>query len=736
MATTSCSADRIVKALEDRRYFSDDKIAGYLSENGYLDDKDDLLAIITSMAQRGNMFSLFIESRLLTVATSSPGFVNLVSELGRRNLWPISKLFELHKQDSSAAEYLYSELDRLADVKLSTAMGFTLGGGAIIEPNRLFELIESNPNAPIHEKIAFMVALKTSLRKDPIPDSIADFVLSSSHSDNAQLRYEATVTMMVAFGANRRFAPGLLELASEDVPEVQTIATFSGTLKWTDDFLVKLLQVCAKSKNPSTLSEVNQALGTLAPAHPIECLEILRSWHQRGIRGGIAQDWILQEIGKGNRKEVNDFLLTWIRGEKDVLVLTSDLPRYVSEIYKDHLEDFPGFLRTLNLKSQRGQVLAESSIEHLLSEMYDKLDRSKPFVRELSDVLMEIASRRRVDVAEATKGLNDPVMRSLAVIDALKHRVQEPDKKLARENLRYFPNLAGMLGSNWFEGQLEGAMRHPLISILSSARVSRRQVRKLATQFGRETDPLRRVFLADAIENQFYPSAFLADLNWALGMFQRTEQGMRRIVGGLRNKDEFFQTLSELQLAARLKTEFPVVLQHRVGNIPVDIKVTIGNQDYLIEVLGAESELRMKYVRTVLSLGNRAKDKILEKVDEQLKHVAEKTTLPLILAIDRSRSLQIDDADVQDALEGSVAMRFVLDKVKGELLGAHPIRKQDSVSDQNPETALLSGVLLVKEFVDGRTFEVRLRGKFYPNPRATRPLGQDATKSLENAVNR
>lgn len=732
--TTPAEADRIVKSLQDRRIFSNDKIEDELRNRGDLDNNDNLRAILLSMAQKGNAFAWFIESKLLTVAGKDPDFVHLVSEIARGKLWPISKLFELYNKDPAVSEFLYDELDRAAKVELAWAMGFTLGGMGLAEPERLFDLVKSNPYPAVHEGIAFLVALRTSLQRE-VPDATANFVITSSRSENAQLRFEATLLMMTHLDASTRFEEGLRDLARQDGPETQEIATYLPTARRSGQIAVDLLQLCAKSKNSSTLAETVQAMGVFAADRPIECLDILRVWHQQGFRPGIGFDWVLGEIGKGNAKEVKEFLLNWVEEEKDPAVRALDLPHYVGQIYRDRLRDLPAFLVALDLKAELDQRIAMNILEQVLSDMFENLDRSEGFLKEFYAILADIVRLEGVDVNEAVRNIDDPVMQSLALIDSLKHKPKTPDLNLVQANLNHFPTLVRTLGPKWFAEQLEKPANHPLISILDNARVSVKEVETLAEQFKKETEPFRKMLIAEAIMNQYYPFAFLVDLDWALSVFERTEQGMKRIVRGLMNRDEFFQTISELQLAARLKTRFPVIMQFKVGDIPVDMKATIANQDCLLEVIGAESELKMKYIRSVLSLGNRAKDKIIEKADGQLKEVAAKSALPLILVIDRSRAPQISEADVEDALEGALGVRFILNKVKGEVIAAGPVRAKDSASDQSPNTRMLSGILLVRSDIDGGMLKVRLQGRYYHNPRGISRLGGDIVSSLEAAVN-
>src|SRR6202022_2196556 len=114
------------------------------------------------------------------------------------------------------------------------------------------------------------------------------------------------------------------------------IAYFSLMIKKNDQYLLELLRICAKSKDPVVLSQIAQSLAKIAPDYPVECLAIIKSWTTKDMRYKIGLDSLLQQIGNGDTRKAREFFVKWIRKEKDVLVLMFDLPRYTSAIYGEH----------------------------------------------------------------------------------------------------------------------------------------------------------------------------------------------------------------------------------------------------------------------------------------------------------------------------------------------------------------------------------------------------------------
>ena len=727
-------ADSVVRALQESRTFSGEKIAASLDSQGLLDDKDSLGMVMQSMAAKGNTFMAFVKDWLLETATSST-FLELVSELARKNLWPISDLVDLYKKNPKVAMNVYNELARRADARLATAMGFLLGGINTVEPTKLVKLISSTKDVPLHEKTAFVVSLRFFPRESTMPSEVAKFVVTCSESDNPQLRWEAIITMMTTFGSSARFGKAIMKLARQDDKAKGTIASAAMMIsKKNSRYVLELLEVCAASANPSVLSEVAQTLASIAPSYPLESLKIVRSWTTRELRHKIPLDWLLQQIGEGDETITSKFLVDWLRSEKDELTLMFDLPRCASGIFSKHFEASMSLTKLLNMKSKKEEEFALNLLELTLSGLYSQIDRDKQFANACSRILTEIANQRGVNPKEVTNSIGDPVMACLALVNACKYPGRKSNGKLVKENLKSFPNLVKAFGPSWFNAQLGKATSHPLIPILSGAKVSGKLIKSLSTQLNRARDPAVRALIANGIQGQYYAFAFLADLDWALSMFNRTEQGMPGIIERLKNSDEFYQTLSEIQLAARIKRKYPVVLQYKVGGRPVDIKATVEGTELLIEVFGGDTGLVLKYIRTVVGIGNRAKKKAVEKIDGQLKHVAAKTSLPIVLAIDRSRSYDIDELDVEAALEGSQGIRFLFNTQTGEAIEAYPVRNKDAISDENADAKNLSGILVMKKDMDAKAPKVKLFGRLYMNPQTVRPIAPKILEALQDVV--
>jgi len=301
--------------------------------------------------------------------------------------------------------------------------------------------------------------------------------------------------------------------------------------------------------------------------------------------------------------------------------------------------------------------------------------------------------------------------------------------------MRLFPNIRSRLRGRQLNNMLRRKnISHPLMILLSDAKPSTQRLKKLHASYKNENDPLNKAITAMFISNQFYSRAFLSRIDAALGLFGRGEQEMCHAVKGLLNEDQFFQTVSELDVAAQLRKSHPVILQHKVGSRPVDIKVAVDGREYLIEVYGPDTELRLKYVRTAMIISNRVRKRILEKIDKQLKHVAASTTLPILLAIDKSRAADIDEIDVLDTMKGSLSVGIAYNSDQSNPAQTYVFRRDDSIARDSPDAGVVSAIILLKRDMDMTDYKVKLYGEIYLNEKATRPLDECEVGSFRLAL--
>jgi len=731
---------QIVDELLTKRLFTKGAVEDLLNSRGVLGKTDVVMKIIIDMVRTDPIYwTEFITDKVPEIAECGQDYVNLLAEIGSRNLnYLLCRLTELCECDATLAVDVYKELDRRQDRNLSFAMGYVLGGVGMKDLGKVMSLMDLVGSPKPHQKIAYVLALHIAFQSHPdalMPDKYAEIIIEGAKSSEQQLRSVAIQAMLAVSSSNGAFFGVLKELAATNDIASWEIASMSTILMKTDKrAALELLKRCAESGNDDVVSNAALSLGGLAPEFPVECLQIVKRWTRREEPKSVRwSDYLLDQIGKGEVGRIGEFMREWIE-EEDDLALTFKLPDVIWGVYKANKGELLNLMHSLDLRYSRNKSLIVETLERALSELYGHIPQSDEFVEDSYELLVRIAGKR-VRIHELKKQIGDKVMLSLATIREIKLKPKALDRRSVEANLPLFPNIRDILGKRWLQSMLKRkGCSHPLIILLSDAKPSRRKLRRLYTSYENERDPLRKAIVAVLISNQFHPGAFLSRIDTALGLFNRKEQGMRRIVNGLKNEDEFSQTVSELDIAAQLRKRHSVVLQYKVGSIPVDIKATINGREYLIEVYCPDTELRLKYVRTPIVIPNRAKERILKKIDEQLKHIAANTTIPLLLAIDKSRAADIDEIDVLDALKGSLSMRIAYDKTTGALVGTQVFRKRDSITSESPYASVLSGVVLVKRGLDMTDRKMKLYGKVLLNEQANIHLDECEVSSLEGAI--
>ncbi len=736
-ATGRNDASKVIAMLIKNRNFSEADISKYLEAHGYLQDKQVLLQIMVNMAKReGGIFAMFIRDKILDIADSSLPYVELIRELSMsEGYFALDHLISLFERNASTAQFVYEELDKLSDARLSVPMGLLLAGRYKNRSNELLEIIDrTKVKEDAHHNIAYMLALQTVFRNSKLPNKYAGFIIRNSMSTDWDVRHTAIRSMFLLFDSNLRFGTALKKLAKLHDKAEFTISLNALILaKDHKKFTLELLSVCTKSNDANVLSNVSISLASIAPDYPVECLRFVRKWMQRGFRHKIDLRWLLEQIGKGDAQKTADFLLEWIGNERDQIILKFDLPNFLTDIYANNLGLMLQLLKRIDINSSRNRNFVIDTLEKTLSEFFNSIARSDPFAKQSYAMLIGIAKALSVDVNQVTIGINDPVMKSLAIIDACKYPVKAPNSKRIRDGLKQFPMLTNMLGRKWFDDEIKRVRRpHTLLILLAKASVSPKKVNQLTQQLTNETNKLGKAFLAEAILNEFYPFALLSHISSALGAFKPDEQGMPNLIRRLKNEDEFFQTLSELEIAACLRKKFPVTLQYKVGNNPVDIKVTIDGKDFLVEVLDLDRSMKLKFVRSIISMNNRAKDKVLEKLNEQIAKYAEKTASPIILAINNSKA-GTDQKEVMDSLEGSMVVHFV-SKNKGEEIATYVTRAKDSISDKSEWGKHISGIIVVKRDFDSKDMKIKLFGDIFENRMAIRHLDEQTVQTIKDTV--
>ncbi len=283
---------------------------------------------------------------------------------------------------------------------------------------------------------------------------------------------------------------------------------------------------------------------------------------------------------------------------------------------------------------------------------------------------------------------------------------QKLDCNIVKKNLSSYANIKSLLGDG-LEDVLD-ADHHPLVRTLSRAEI--------------HPENLAKIKHGDK----------------ALGLFLKEKQPkLKRVKSGLINPDEYYPTMDEILLAAHFKSEYETEIQYSIDNTRVDCRVDINGTEILVEVISLDIAEKMKQSTAMVRLNpNRLREKILDKIQDrkeksQIAIYAEYSPSPIFLAINKTRSPDIDESDLDYVLHGTPQTIIVRDP-EGRLIGSYQTRNDDSITKEN-NWKYVSGLILFSEHFDSKNAEIKLYGNIHKNDLG-RPVSDEIIEKMKHTL--
>lgn len=729
-------AVKIINEVQDKRIFKSDEVKLYLDSRDLVKSKEDMIQIIRAVIEQGAWFSEFVASQLLGCSSKSEKYYSLIVDVAKdpQTSHHLTPLIELYEKDPEMAAWLIEKLEKVKDESVAVPLGYLYGGTGREEPNKLFGMIDQKLTTA--QKIAYTIAINVVSVKVKIPKRVTDFVISLSKSDEVSIRRSAISPMSWCLISVPKVQKQLISLAKEGDDKTKlTVANFVFSQhKRHKDLVFNILKECSKTKNDGVRREVSICLASYAPEYPLECMKITKKWSKdKEFLYGSYENWFLEEIGKGKLGKVHEFMKSWIRNEQDPNMKIIGLPHILARVYQADDKRLIKLLRTVDYKNKTMSILIRSTLKKFLAEGYKSTRRSDEFYKGSEKILLQIAKHRKIDVKPDPQWKN-PLIRTLAMIREIETKKKNPSIKDAKKNLKNFKNLVRILEKEKLEKIICDQSSHPLVSVLSRAFVPKLVVDKKLKEIEEEKLPWKKQVRIDSLRGEYYPFAILADIDASLSLFKDTDQGMQRVQRGLLEESEFFETLIELNVSARLKKKYPVTLQPPIGEKNVlDIQSLIENKEILFEIFKPKGDIRLEYVETVHGVANVIRDKIIKKIDEQIKHALD-SKLPVILVIDKSDAHEIDDLQIIDSLFGTMQITMQFDKESKKVVGDYPSRAQDSIYHKSKNAHVLSAIMLVRRYYDHTDMKVKIAGEIFHAPKPLMPLEEKTAEAIKKAV--
>ena len=730
-------ATRIVSEMSNKGIVCEDDVTPYLNSNNLVKSKDDMAQIIQAAAMTNPFLLWSVKDRLADCASESSVYYDLIVYLTKNQYYDsLACLKELYKQDPDTALWLISQLEELDDESAGTPLGYLYGGMGMTEPAQLFDMAARKMTTV--QKIAYPMAVSAASLKGgekiAIPKQVTDFIMSLSGSDTVLVRRNAISHLFRLHLATPKVKKHLLSLAGkgDDHTKLALVSEVSISIEKWSGYLFSILQECSKTNDVNVQRNISELLSTFASVPALDCLKIVRRW--------AGQDFFLNEhdrflanIGKNihkNKNKIHMFMKSWICNERNRAIKVGALPYILAQVYWTNGDELVKLLMAVNYKDKKTSLLILATLQSFM-DGYKASSGVDKLCNECEQILLNIAKHRGLDMAP-DRELTNP-KRVLDMLWRIKSRRKNPSIERAIKNLTHFPNLTTSIGKAKLETKIHNCPSHPLVDMLSDVFPPSSVVNKKIRKIEGEKYWWRKKVMLHSLEDAHYSLSVLSELDWSLSMFRHDYPHIGRVKSGLLRRAEFFNTLIELSIAARLKKTYHVVLQPSIdcGKL-LDIKATIRCSEVLFEVYRRADDMKMQRI-SIQGSPNTIVSKIVEKIETQLKH-AYSSQLPVVLVIDSSNAPEIDRSQIADCLFGTSHTALLNNGNTRNSSCCHPGLAEDSIYRKSKHADVISAIMLVRQRYDRADKTIKLEGDVFCAPYPKIQLEKKTAEAIKKAV--
>jgi hypothetical protein len=186
----------------------------------------------------------------------------------------------------------------------------------------------------------------------------------------------------------------LIELASSSNMEIRQHigSSCNNIICNTNPGLALILTILSESKDDAFLNNIKSNSGAITSNYPIKCLEKIQRWlRTKVLRSEVRLCGILQEIAKGDAKEVKAFLCSWIAQEKDNAILMYKLPTLLRDMfYWEDKKRLVDILESTDLDDERQLMVICKTLK---LELCDQINDRPQFAQDFIDKAFEFVSK-------------------------------------------------------------------------------------------------------------------------------------------------------------------------------------------------------------------------------------------------------------------------------------------------------------------------------------------------------
>ena len=505
------------------------------------------------------------------------------------------------------------------------------------------------------------------------------------------------------------------------------------------DIRFQILEKARDFEDNYILNKIGRCIAVWGKDDVARSLEIIKNiaikdYHR--IPGDLI--WALKAMSKDSVEESLEIVGSWLTGSvSDSEKMWGErflYPHFLMILTEDHRDIL---VQRLNQLSQQGRH--NNLVMATIQEYMGNLPRRKDWtpVHEHDDVCLQscidslktIALRTGKDASRFPSNNKKKMFQCGDLIELIGEVEYEPDPNLVMTALDNYPNIKRFVTVSVNENELESPPPTSFFKLVGSDRCSYREYLQRIGQTEIELSGGRLEVAKWEAYDALARQGRLSHIDNCLIRICPTEMGTKSIRDNLlskrgRENEKFGTALSEIQVIGRLRvglkttiSELSEVVTEDDVRIPKrpDISVYFGDDCIRIEVITPQMAAIIRYLGGGV-IPNRLTGKIIDEFDEHFR--GQTDDRDAMIVVDTGRS-EIDAWSAVSSMKGSLAIQYLYDK-SGKVVADRPVYARDSITDMEPETTSILGVLLYKEKIS-REGHLLLVGKFYPNIHSRAP---------------
>lgn len=700
-------------------HWEPDEVEEYLSHQEFEFDENLILRLLECLVEDDIWKWLkYIGYKLPEVASTEERFIELVEKIagkvrGDMAQGPfIGALIDIGLTNPKLGFALFQKMTGKEGLIFYSS--FPLGGAGRTDFEKAFHFIKEGTKSSNSElKAASIRALRVIFEKEEKPKKSAEIFEILKNASNKEENIVVRNEVANAYIDFNKFDPkectdNLIRLANQGDSSIRLNLAYSlqtAKLVHGED-VIKILKICSEDDDERVLKRVSIALAFNGKEYPEDTLEIVKNWVKRGKYFDVSEiEYCLQEIGKGYLDRCIKVVEDWIENEKDER-FQFFIPIILKEMCSSNYGQLMGSVRIWSQRDGMFQKMAIKTIRAVLTEIFPPKTENKDLVDSSFSILEEMAKKRGLNIETIIKGETEEFFQCFRLIEELELKRPELDFEKIFTNLENYPTIKEFLCDEWFQKKRKKNNRmHPLLIILSY-------------------EPSSKLLR---------PVAFLNHLEEMLKIVVSKSKKLKDLRDGLGNEDQFWQTVSEIEIIASFMKEYPVEIAPEIDTKKLDAMINIDGRELLIEVINPEMFKPLRYLTgKTMGIENRARDKIYDEFKKHLKDVYLEEKIPVIIVIDIERS-EIGYDFVEDYLMGTLQLVMLFDKKRGEAVKTYPARAKDYMHALDEETNVLSAVLCYRRRF-GKDHKFHFEGRIIPNKYAKNPLSQELIEKIKEAL--